>query len=84
MIHARSDYDGIQDATGHIPEDEPVFLLRSRDALAPQVVMFWAAIAKANGVAPEMVRTAENWALRMAEYNRGRTHLPDADKDVLR
>lgn len=33
MIHARTDYDVIQDPRGKIGEDEPVFLLRAQDQL---------------------------------------------------
>lgn len=38
MIHARDDYNRIQDPAGKIPADEPVFLLRAQDALACQAV----------------------------------------------
>ena len=41
MIHARRDYMHIQDNTGKIAEDEPVFLLRAKDELAPAVMQFW-------------------------------------------
>ena len=33
MIHARDDYNRIQDPAGKIPADEPVFLLRAQDEL---------------------------------------------------
>ena len=33
MIHARADYDRIQDPEGKIGDDEPVFLLRGQDVL---------------------------------------------------
>jgi len=42
MKHARQDYNRIQDSEGLIPEDEPVFLLRGQDTVAPGVVRFWA------------------------------------------
>lgn len=42
MKHARPDYNRIQDPEGLIPEDEPVFLLRAQDKLAPEVVRNWA------------------------------------------
>jgi hypothetical protein len=35
LKHAREDYDRIQDPEGKIPDDEPVFLLRGQDVLAP-------------------------------------------------
>lgn len=42
MKHARPDYNRIQDPAGLIPEDEPVFLLRGQDVLAPSLVKDWA------------------------------------------
>lgn len=42
MIHARDDYQRIQDPASKIPEDEPVFLLRAQDAAAPDTLRFWA------------------------------------------
>ncbi len=41
MIHAREDYNRIQDPEGLIPEDEPVFLLRGKDNYAPTVIRMW-------------------------------------------
>ena len=34
MLHARKDYDRIQDPIDKIPSKEPVFLLRGQDRLA--------------------------------------------------
>lgn len=42
MIHAREDYNRIQDPHKKIPDDEPVFLIRGQDQLAGQVVRMWA------------------------------------------
>lgn len=42
MIHARSDYMHIQDNTGKIGVEEPVFLLRAKDLNAPRTLRFWA------------------------------------------
>ena len=42
MIHARDDYNRIQDPAGLIPADEPVFLLRGQDPAAPNTVDRWA------------------------------------------
>ena len=53
MKHARADYDHIQDPTGHIPADEPVFLLRAGDMNAPNAVRHWAHQAWANGASRE-------------------------------
>jgi len=45
MIHARTDYDRIQDPAKLIPDDEPVFLLRGQDKLAWIAVWFYAVLA---------------------------------------
>jgi len=42
MIHARKDYDRIQDTAGLIPADEPVFLVRGQDVLGAETLRFWA------------------------------------------
>lgn len=42
MKHARADYDRIQDPTGKIPSEEPVFLLRAQDVLAPGLLRMYA------------------------------------------
>lgn len=42
MKHALEKFDSIQDASGRIPADEPVFLLRARDPIASTCVRAWA------------------------------------------
>lgn len=42
MKHARKDYNRIQDPEGLIPENEPVFLLRGKDVLAPGILREYA------------------------------------------
>ncbi len=42
MIHNRADYMHIQDPSGKIGEDEPVFMVRCKDQLAPGTVRIWA------------------------------------------
>ena len=46
MIHAREDYNRIQDPAGLIPDDEPVFLLRAQDELACMAVAYYAELCK--------------------------------------
>jgi len=58
MKYAREDYERIQDPWDLIPEDEPVFLLRGQDELAPDLLINWAIqlLAKGgSGVMAEMV-----------------------------
>ena len=68
MKHARKDYDRIQDPDELIPDDEPVFLLRGQDVLAPELLRHWAVQLLLNGgsgVMAEMViwhaREMEDW-----------------------
>lgn len=46
MIHARDDYNRIQDPDGKIPADEPVFLLRAQDQLACMAVAYYASLCE--------------------------------------
>ena len=66
MIHARPDYNRIQDPDGRIPQDEPVFLLRAQDKTAAQVVAIWA-LMQPEGTLKE---TAEKHANRMGNWKR--------------
>ncbi len=68
MKHARSDYDRIQDPAGLIPDDEPVFLLRGQDRLAPDLVEIWARSAEAAGAAPNIVAAAREQVARMLHW----------------
>lgn len=42
MLHARSDYNRIQDPSGKIPADEPVMLFRAQDECFTEVCEFYA------------------------------------------
>ena len=68
MKHARKDYNRIQDPLGLIPEDEPVFLLRGQDVLAPELLRQWSIkllLKGGSGIMAEMVmnhaKEMENW-----------------------
>lgn len=67
MIHAREDYNRIQDPTGKIPADEPVFLLRAQDALACIAVAYYADLC-AKHQAPEVAVKALGHANRMRDW----------------
>lgn len=78
MRHARKDYNRIQDPAGLIGEDEPVFLLRAQDELAPNVVRRWAQSLERAGGDPRTVARAMRWALEMEEWqDRNRSKIPD-------
>lgn len=49
MKHLRADYDRIQDPEGKIGEDEPVFLLRAKDAVFMDVLRYYASLQRQMG-----------------------------------
>jgi len=68
MIHAREDYNRIQDPEGKIGEDEPVFLVRAKDKCAPGIMRYWARIhedmggdLKMSEMMREHAKKAEDW-----------------------
>lgn len=65
MKHARDDYNRIQDPAGIIPEEEPVFLIRGKDACGPAAVLYWAALAEMREAQPEVVEAATRQARLM-------------------
>lgn len=74
MIHAREDYNN-RPLDSFIPEDEPVFLLRASDKLAPATMYFWCGSMEAEGGHPEMIRMVKEQADKMGAY--GKSKLPD-------
>jgi hypothetical protein len=81
MKHARKDYDRIQDPAGLIPEDEPVFLLRGQDMLAPTILRKWANMLMDNDGDTDMVERAYKQADKMEEWQRKHvSKLPDLPK----
>lgn len=94
MRHLRIDYDRIQDPavehphsikTRPIGEDEPVFLLRGRDMLAPRVVLEWAQAAQEAGADLELVHAVRAWAAEMRRWGEEHgTKLPDTPHEYLR
>ena len=69
MLHARKDYqERIQDSANIIPEDEPVFLLRAQDVVAPEIVDTWASLAEEDGAAPNIVEAAIDQAEAMRNW----------------
>lgn len=86
MKHARADYMAIQDPTGRIPEDEPVFLLRGKDVLAPKTVEAWADLAEQMGASEHIVATARQQAKDMRKYqkeNHTLVQVPDMNIDDI-
>ena len=78
MIHAREDYKCIQDPSGKIPEDEPVFLLRGQDPLAPRLLKIWAnELARQGGDVNMCKMVSEHSNAMIAWQKTHPTHIPD-------
>ena len=78
MKHARTDYSRIQDPENKIPEDEPVFLLRGQDLVAPQIVEMWALAARKVGAADNIYAAAMSQAGEMRKWQQDHTpKIPD-------
>lgn len=59
----------------HIPDDEPIFVIRAQDPMAVQIVQAWADEAEKQGVAPKKLFSARNCAREMKEWKPRK--LPD-------
>lgn len=68
MRHAREDYSRIQDPSGKIPADEPVFLIRAQDKIGAQAVRAWADLNRAAGGNPDITSLARGWAIEMEQW----------------
>jgi hypothetical protein len=78
MIHARDDYDRIQDPANKIPDQEPVMLFRGQDVLAPVVLAFYADLLKQHHAQPEMIAAVLQQEREMRKWQRmNRCKLPD-------
>ncbi|RWX72527.1 hypothetical protein [Mesorhizobium sp. M2A.F.Ca.ET.039.01.1.1] len=65
MLHARPDYDRIQDPAGLIPEAEPVFLLRGQDKHAARLLRLYARAVRNDGGDEQLAALVEGHADRM-------------------
>lgn len=93
MKHAREDYNRIQDpalsdpsllAPGGTPigADEPVFLLRARDVIAPVVLQFWAQRLRLAGGEPATVQRVLAHAQLMRDWQKENgSKVPDCPED---
>ncbi len=85
MRHLRTDYNPrIQDADGKIGDDEPVFIVRGLDAIAPAAILAWADTLAEMGGDPATVLRVRMYAGEVADW--GRKHgakLPDVDVALL-
>lgn len=76
MIHARSDYNRIQDPSGKIGADEPVFLIRAQDKSAPATLRFWADENHRNGGDLALSELAEAHADAMEDWQNAHLSKP--------
>lgn len=86
MIHARSDYNRIQDPEGKIGEDEPVILFRAQDKLFLGVLYSYRSDLTGDGFRDDhpMVRAIDAHIERTYEW--GKTHTtktPDMPDDAV-
>jgi len=81
MLHAREDYNRIQDPLHLIPEDEPVFLIRAQDICAPDVVYYWALKAAHYGADKDITDSAKLQVSRMKKWQKEHlVKIPDMEK----
>ena len=67
-----------QGCLGKAADDEPVFVLRGQDVLAPDIITHWADRAHAAGAPDEKVADAIMLAEAMREWQRAnRSKVPD-------
>jgi len=67
----RPEYDAALEATGLFAKDEPIFILRPGDLVAPNAVRHWAHMAYANGANRDgIVQTALDHADAMEAWQK--------------
>lgn len=71
MLHGRDSYnERIQDSEDLIPVDEPVFLIRGQDKVAPRVLRFYASCAHAAGCSSDLIKTVMQQASDMETWQK--------------
>ena len=83
MRHARPDYNRFQDPLNLIPADEPVFLLRGQDKLAPSTLRHWGNLAIKNKLY-DIANVVMKWADEMEAWQKyNESKLPDLKADIV-
>jgi len=80
MIHARDDYNRIQDPKGKIPDDEPVFLIRAQDKVSGDAVRAWIDLAEKAGAGTDILYLAQEHAKKMDAWRKRK--VPDLEKPL--
>lgn len=72
-------YKGNDSCLAKVPEDEPIFVLRAQDRLAPATVRLWADLVDLFAGGPtEKTTEARKWAAEMEFWQRQHgTKVPD-------
>ncbi len=84
MLHARKDYMHIQDETNKINKDEPVFLLRAKDELAPKVIRYWTSLLFDKvGNTPAYLATIKQADLMEKWQKENGSKTPDTPKNEI-
>ena len=65
MLHARKDYQDLEELEKRIPAREPVFLVRAQDLIGAATVRSWASMNAAAGGSAELTQSALQHAARM-------------------
>ncbi len=70
MLHARKSYnERVQDSANIIPKDEPVFLLRGQDKLAPVLLDIYVAMSRnTKGFDTNIACAVQEHAQRMRDW----------------
>jgi hypothetical protein len=55
---------------GLVGDDEPVFIVRGKDAAAAETIEMWGRLALAHGAHPALAAQAGRWAERVREWQR--------------
>ena len=88
MIHARLDYQRIQDPSNKIKDDEPVFLLRAQDDLFIPMLLYYMLLANQNCLEAEKSKINLSLAGHIKRAMRWRANnaigLPTIPFDSLR
>jgi hypothetical protein len=63
------DYERIQDPSGKIPVNEPVFLIRGQDSVGGDAVRAWADLYLAKGGDPRIAESARAQAILMDAWS---------------
>ena len=84
MRHLRQDHNRIQDPAEKIGEHEPVFLIRGKDAAAPNAIRAWAKVAQSMGADQEHMDAVRRFANYVEYWQEGNgCKVPDAPLHML-